>query len=310
MRALLLLAFALVLLVVVCSATLRLAGSGIGCTPWPVCYAQASTAAPPDDAIPEWQRTLRLTHRISATMAGLVFVFIIAFGYGEWSASQRVAGVSLLLLAVVLALVGRITPSQLPAVVLANLIGGHLLLAALAWLLTPSPLSEDPATLPASGWHGGSWFAGVLLVLVSGTLVSVRGAAAACADGCAFDSVAWLHALAAWNPWRAGNAGGQGAPVQQGLLQMHAVLGTLVALGLALTAWRMRHRRGVAPLAAATALAALTAFGLGFALALPAAAAHSVLGGLTLAGCAALWRARRRESVNTLSGGQPLRVDG
>ena len=113
MRVLLGLAFVLVLLVALCSATLRLAASGVGCTPWPTCYAQANAAAPADDAVPAWQHTLRLTHRVSATVAGLVFVFIVAFGFSRWSLSQRVAGASLWLLALALALVGRITPSHL-----------------------------------------------------------------------------------------------------------------------------------------------------------------------------------------------------
>ncbi|HET7527517.1 MAG TPA: hypothetical protein VFK10_16360, partial [Burkholderiaceae bacterium] len=240
MRALLVLAFALVLLVSVCSAALRLAGGGIGCTPWPACYAQASASAPTDDAVPDWQHTVRLTHRISATAAALVFVFIVAFGFGGWSASQRVAGVSLLVLAAVLAMVGRITPSQLPAVVLTNLLGGHLLLAALAWLLTPASVDTTTPQAVTRGWL---WFAGVLLLLASGGLVSVRGAAAACADGCAFDPAAWVQALAAWNPWRGDVEAAAGAALRQGLLQMHAVLGSLVALALALVAWRLRHRR-------------------------------------------------------------------
>src|SRR5262245_36255114 len=155
MRALLWLAMALVLLVAVCSATLRLSQSGIGCTPWPVCYAQASASPPGDDAVPAWQHTLRMTHRISATAAGLAFVFIVAFGFGGWTPSQRVAGVSLWLLAAALAFVGRSGPSQLPTVVLANLLDEHLLLAALAWLLVPSAQSVD--TRPRSGiarWLG------------------------------------------------------------------------------------------------------------------------------------------------------------
>jgi len=291
MRALLVLAFALVLLVAVCSAALRLAGSGIGCTPWPACYAPADASAPADDAVPPWQHTVRLTHRISATAAGLVFVFIVAFGFGGWSASQRVAGTSLLVLATVLAMVGRVTPSQLPAVVLTNLLGGHLLLAALAWLLTPAPVSVDTAA-PVAG-RGWPWFAGVPLVLISGGLVSVRGAAAACAGGCAVDTTAWLQALTAWSPWRGSVEAS--AALQQGLLQMHALLGSLVVLALAFAAWRLRHRRTVAPVVALTALVAVVTLVLGFPRALSAAAAHSVLGGLTLAGCAAWWRLGRRE---------------
>ncbi|HEU5295067.1 MAG TPA: COX15/CtaA family protein [Burkholderiaceae bacterium] len=297
MRTLLALALALVLLVALCSATLRLSQSGVGCTPWPTCYAQASAEAPRDAEIPAWQHTLRLTHRISATVAGLAFVFIVAFGFGGWSRSQRVAGASLWALAAALAFVGRITPSQLPAVVLANLLGGHLLLAALAWLLTPALQSVD--TLPSAIARELSWplWAFVLLVLVSGGLVSARTAVAACADGCGLDLASWPDALAAWQPWR-GNAAwadGIGTPMRQALLQLHVVLGALAMSVLCWAAWRVRRCTGAATVAALTALAAVSVALLGIgplqqALGLGAATAHSVLGGFTLAGSAALWR--------------------
>jgi len=290
------LAVALVLLVVVCSATLRLASNGVGCTPWPACYAQADTAAPlPDDAVPDWQRTLRLTHRISATVAGLVFVFIVAFGFGHWSASQRVAGVSLWVLALALALIGRITPSELPAVVLANLLGGHLLLAALAWLLVPSPALPGAAVQPASvrrlGWLP---FTAVLLALASGGLVSARGAVTACIDGCG--AAQWPSALAAWNLWQPNGAwlAGSGDAVRRGLLSMHATWGALVIAALGFAAWRRRQQAGFGAAALATGLAlAAAVLGLGAVqqpMPLPAAAAHSVVAALTLAAAAMLWR--------------------
>jgi len=266
MRALLGLAVALVLLVVVCSAALRLAASGVGCTPWPGCYAQAQAAAPlPDEAVPEWQHAVRLTHRISATAAGLLFVFIVAFGFGAWSLSQRVAGTALLVLAVALALIGRITPSPSAAVVLANLLGGHLLLAALAWLLTPAPRSPATAA-PSARWIGWPLCAGVLLLLASGGLVSALAAAAASGHG---------------------------------VLLLHTSLGVLALLALALAAWQLRRRAPAATIAALSTLLAVAVAVLGLpplqrALGLPAAAAHSVLAGLTLAGCVALWRSSRR----------------
>jgi len=304
MRALLGLAVALVLLVVVCSAALRLAASGVGCTPWPGCYAQAQAAAPlPDEAVPEWQHAVRLTHRISATAAGLLFVFIVAFGFGAWSLSQRVAGTALLVLAVALALIGRVTPSELPAVVLANLLGGHLLLAALAWLLVPAPV--PPGTAGPSGpvrWLGWPLFVAVLLALASGGLVSARGAVTACSDGCGVAQ--WPAALAAWHLWQPDGAwpAGGAAALRGGLLSMHIAWGVLVIAALALAAWRLRRQAGAgaAALAAGLALAAAV-LGLGAVqqtMPLPAAVAHSVLGGLTLAAAAMLWRAVARAGAH------------
>jgi heme A synthase len=298
MRLLLWLALALVLLVVTCSAALRLAGSGVGCTPWPACRVQAATTAVPDDAVPEWQHALRLTHRISATAAGVVFVFIVAFGFASWSSSQRVAGVLLLVLAAGLALVGRITPSQWPAVVLANLLGGHLLLGALAWLLSPAPRPVD-ATAPPR-WIGWPLCAGLLLLLASGGLVSARGADAACASGCdATDWRAWWEGLSAWRLWYDNSAWSvdAAAAMRRGTVLLHGTLGALAPLALALAAWRLR-RRARAVAAASTLLAsAVAVLGLQVvqqALQLPAAVAHSVLAGLTLAAGVALWRTQRR----------------
>lgn len=271
MRVLLWLALGLVLGVCVCSAALRLANSTIGCTPEPACrLAQPAPAtagdavlpAAADDAVPAWQQTLRLTHRISATLAGLVFVFIVLFGFAQWSAGERVAGISLLLLAALLALVGRVTPSPSPAVVLANLLGGHLLLAALAWLLArPAPRQPDMRGHAALGWP---LAVAVLLLSASGGWAGAPGAA----------MPAWLPAL-------------------------HLALGLAVTVTLVAAAWRLRRLPLVAPLAGASALAAVATGLSGLpplqqAFGWPAAATHSVLAGLTLAGCTALWRLSRR----------------
>ncbi|HEX6020272.1 MAG TPA: hypothetical protein VFZ28_19420 [Burkholderiaceae bacterium] len=262
MRALLWLAFALVLVVCLCSAALRLSGAA-GCTPAPECLAPAggavAAAGPPADAAPGWQRALRLTHRITASLAGLVFLFIVAFGFARWSIGERVAGLSLLVLTLALALVGRITPSPSAAVALTNLLGGQLLLAALAWLLAPR-------AAPGARWLGWPLFAAALLLAATGSL-------------------AGLYAVA-----------------RTGWLTGHAVLGVAVAAVLAAAAWRLRRARGAsgATLAAtATAVAAAAAGVLGLVLLQPAAPwpaalAHSAGGGLVLAGCAALWRASRR----------------
>ncbi|MBE7420054.1 MAG: hypothetical protein HS128_20315 [Ideonella sp.] len=267
MRALLWLALLLVLGVSLCSAALRLANSPIGCTPAPACALETAAAQPttPADAQPPaWQQTLRLTHRISASLAGVVFLFIVVFGFARWSASQRVAGLALLVLTLALALVGRITPAPSAAavlggvpppsapVVLTNLLGGHLLLAALAWLLVTPPSG------PRAAWPGAGLSAAVLAVSASGVMVTIGTAAG------------WASA--------------------------HAALGAAALLALAVLAWRWRGR--ATALAAATALvAAATAFSglptLQQALHWPAAVVHSVLAGLTLAAAAALWRGSR-----------------
>ena len=90
LRRLLQLAFALALVVVGASATLRLAANGIGCEPWPACYGGADTAAAAN-ATP-LARALRLSHRIAASAFALVALAAVALGWRRWASGQRIAG--------------------------------------------------------------------------------------------------------------------------------------------------------------------------------------------------------------------------
>ena len=137
LRRLLQLAFALALVVVGASATLRLAANGIGCEPWPACYGGADTAAAAN-ATP-LARALRLSHRIAASAFALVALAAVALGWRRWASGQRIAGAALLAATALLAWIGRHTPSPLPAVTLINLLGGFALLALLAYLLAARP---------------------------------------------------------------------------------------------------------------------------------------------------------------------------
>ncbi len=129
-RAWLLLAAALVLAIVASSATLR----------------QAAAAGLP--AAP-WQEGVRLAHRVSASAAGLVFLFGVLLSWPGWGRGERVAGALLLCCTALLAVVGRYTVAgaALP-VVLVNLLGGHALLGLLAWLWV-RPKTDIATLLPA-----------------------------------------------------------------------------------------------------------------------------------------------------------------
>lgn len=278
MRALLWLAFALVLVVCLCSAALRLSGAAVACAPAPACLAPqaagapavgtgaaagaqaegptvASAAAPANTG---WQRTLRLTHRVTASLAGLVFLFIVAFGFARWSISERIAGLSLLALTLLLALVGRITPSLSAAVGLVNLLGGHLLLAALAWLLAAR--AGDLVR-----WVGAPLFVTVVLASATGSAVAAPGRGGWLTVHAALGVVVVAPLVAAaWRLRRAGMGGGTVA---------------VVAITTALAA----------AIAAALGLVLLRPGG-----PWPVALVHSAAGGLVLAGCAALWRSSRR----------------
>jgi heme A synthase len=302
MRALTWLALALVLAIVVASAMLRLSSGGIDCTPWPACVAEAVAhpLAADDAAAPPWHGTVRLVHRLSASAAGIVFLLLVVFGFGSWDLTQRVAGFALLALATALALIGRATPSPLPAVVLANLLGGHLLLAALAWLLARPDARSAARTMPLAAP------ALVLMVLATsalGGLVSARGAMAACVTGCDAASAAgsWAAALAALDVWQANGdlPAASADAMRQGLLQLHVAVGVLLLLAAGFVTWRTR-KRATPGLAIAVTLLLLcladAALGLGALqrlVPLGAATAHSLLAGLALSAAFVLWRATR-----------------
>jgi len=279
LRRLLQLAFALALVVVGASATLRLAANGIGCETWPACYGGADTAAAAN-ATP-LARALRLSHRIAASAFALVALAAVALGWRRWASGQRIAGAALLAATALLAWIGRHTPSPLPAVTLINLLGGFALLALLAYLLAARP----PAAAAAAP-------IGALAVLVvalalqagSGALISARLAGADCASDC---RTSWLPGAAALaDPMLSGTAAEIVQPRAGQVLHLwHRLGGLALALTTLVAAFALlrRRRRRTATMVAAAATGAL-----GFAAAsadpaLAAVAAHALAAGLLVA---------------------------
>ena len=303
MKLLLALAAALTLIVAVSSAMLRLSLGGAGCTPWPACYearadhAVQSSLTP--EQVPGWHRGVRLAHRVTASLAGLLFLMATLFGWRRWSFSERCAALVLLAVSVGLALLGRYTPSPLPVVVQANLLGGHLLLAALAWLLVRPRLANHPSAA-TSAWLPAVAMLLMVLVLAQaaiGGLVSARSAAAACqAGGCA---VAPADAVGAFDPLRP-NAllpPSVHAPQRQAVLQLHTVSGVLTVVVALVVAWGAR--RCLPGPAMALASVAVTVLLLGwltrsYPMPLATTVVHSVLAAVLLALAAGLRRRLRR----------------
>jgi hypothetical protein len=163
-----------------------------------------------------------------------VFLFGVLMSWGGWQRGERVAGALLLACTAILALVGRYTVAGagLP-VVLVNLLGGHALLALLAWLWV-RPRTDLVALLPAAA----------LLV------VDALGAARAAAD---------LHAalgllILVWAVLRARRQGGSASRAPRLLivfLALAATVGLLLRTGAASPAAVVVHS-----LLAALALAA------------------------------------------------------
>lgn len=162
----LIVALSLAILTVVISSYIRLADSGLGCTPWPDCYGQylSNESSQGINVLMEEgdrsnYRTERIFHRLIASSLGLVilFLFILSWRplYRE-KLGQFVPSI-LMLLTTVLAVIGPIRPATpLPILTVANFIGGLVIVALLYYLyqkLTkPKEISVSLGLSKYIGW--------------------------------------------------------------------------------------------------------------------------------------------------------------
>lgn len=198
-RALLWLALGLAVVVIGASSGLRLAADGMGCDPWPVCYGRMPVAEEVQTSAVE--HAVRLTHRFAASAFALAVLLAVALGWRGWCAPTRRAGLLLIGVTALLSVVGRFTPSTLPAVTLTNVIGGITLMGGTAYLLA----ADSPRT--AAGPV--RWLLHLLVVLIAlqaatGATISIRSAGAACERGCAAEWSA--STLRLWHPLESGSA--------------------------------------------------------------------------------------------------------
>lgn len=289
-QALLVIAFVLALAVLGASSHLRLAANGIGCEPWPACYGKEVTAQAAR-ASAAWHAA-RATHRVAASAFALIALAAVVLGWRRWSGPARAAAVVLLLVTAALALIGRFTPSALPAITLGNVLGGLALAGAVAFLI-----SAQRAAVRYVPPHRHARALAVVLVLLalqaaSGTMISARAAGAACAIEC---SQPWLPGAARlWNPLEPGSAVDLLRRARAGE-PLHAVhrLGGIVVAVLAVAAASASTRRPGTPYVRAVVGAAALALVLGLALAafegpLAVAVAHALAAAALVAACAAL----------------------
>ena len=127
----------LVLVITTTSAYIRLSQAGFGCADWPACYGHSVPTPVAGQLIPEPSRLFwaRALHRLAASSAGILLLLIVFLGWGALQdAAARVAAVATVALAGLLAGLGTVTPSKLPAVTLGNLLGGMTMVALLWWL--------------------------------------------------------------------------------------------------------------------------------------------------------------------------------
>jgi cytochrome c oxidase assembly protein subunit 15 len=226
MRWLVLAALLLVLVITTTSAYIRLSQAGFGCADWPACYGRSVSTPSAGQLIPErstlfWARAL---HRLAASSAGIVLVLIVFLGWDALQgAAARLAAVATVALAGFLAWLGLITPSNLPAVTVGNLLGGMTMLALLWWLHQRGRGASRTLHRLA--------LAALALQIALGGMIGARHAVLscvtlpACTGGWWPDSVDWRL----FNPFFALSESDMGSAAREALIMSHRYGAVLVA---------------------------------------------------------------------------------
>ncbi len=221
-------ALLLMLIITTTSAYIRLAQAGFGCADWPACYSRSLSTPAAGQLIPERSALFwaRASHRLAASSAGLLLLLIVFLGWGALrGTAARLAAVATVALAGFLAWLGLLTPSNVPAVTVGNLLGGMALLALLWWLLQRGRDS-------GAGWplH---WLAlaALALQIALGGMISARHAVLSCASlpACAGgwwpDSIDWRL----FNPFVVLSESDLGSAAREALIMSHRYGAVLVA---------------------------------------------------------------------------------
>lgn len=128
-------ALILSLLIVFLSTHIRLGEAGLGCGPWPECYAPLSLV---DDVkgleIPESEfRTFRTMHRYVASILGINILIIMLMAICHRKEFSPLLPILMFLVVLFLSTLGVTTPTRsLPLVTLGNILGG-IVLSGLVW---------------------------------------------------------------------------------------------------------------------------------------------------------------------------------
>lgn len=182
-------------LIILLSAYIRLAESGLGCSPWPGCFAHFGTD-PQSQAVlgpvAGDHRTPRLLHRLLASLVTILVLIITSTSFHYRAAVRH--GISLpaaiLIVTLFLTMLGISTPKrELPLIAFGNLVGGYVLLALLYWLAlsmlyakTTTEKTAEQRTESATSPTGTSRIVllAVLLQIASGGWAGANYSTAAC----------------------------------------------------------------------------------------------------------------------------------
>jgi cytochrome c oxidase assembly protein subunit 15 len=238
MRWVVLVVLLLVLVLTTTSAYIRLSQAGLGCADWPACYGRALRLPEAGQLLPGGQAPLfwaHALHRLAASSVGVLLLLIVFLGReGLQGVGARVAAWTALALAGLLAVLGIVTPSNLPAVTLGNLLGG-MSMAALLWWLHQRGRGEPGVASRTLLWL--AIFA-LALQFALGGMIGARHAALACVTlpGC---GGGWWPEPTDWrlfNPFFGLPAADKASAVLAPLVMAHRYGALLVAVVLCVLA--------------------------------------------------------------------------
>lgn len=234
------------------SAWIRLSDSGIGCEPWPACFAaqftiddQPGVAVSKEDEHRSW----RLLHRVMASTFAVVVtvMLVVSLWYRRRLRTGPAIPVVCFLLTALLSIVGINTPDLAhPIVTGINLTGG-MLLAALLWHFLLELRRNLPARPNGPAWATLAVTGCMVLAVASGAWVSGNFAAAGCDGFLSCGSLADAGVRDAFAPGRelAMTNGVLELGVQQAVIAWtHQVVAVLAALAVLAAAIGVLVTRG------------------------------------------------------------------
>jgi len=213
------LAAVLTFVIILLSAYIRLAESGLGCSPWPECYAHFSSDPQMQSPLGQLQGDhfgVRLMHRVTASVIALLVLMIVAIGfrYRDADGAGIRLPVAILIVIVLLTLLGINTPTrELPLIAFGNLVGGYVLLALLFWLGLRLMHEKTTAIGVGSVTAAPSRLAllAVSLQIASGGWASANYSTAACSGILHCNQVDSSQLISGFNPLRQ-------LPIAEGIL--------------------------------------------------------------------------------------------
>ncbi len=238
------------LLIVFLSTHIRLGEAGLGCDPWPGCYAQLSLA---DGAkgleIPDSEFAgFRAMHRSVASILGINILVIMIMAIYARKAISPVLPVLMFVVVLFLSILGVATPTRsLPLVTLGNILGG-IVLSGLVWrqILSLGHRSKSAAPLIVLLLS-----ATLTIQLISGAWASANYTGSACPNllSCTYTNELSDKLLDSFNVFRKLKLDGDNRLVldeTSSIIQFtHRLIATILLVLMMASLWIVRKRHPV-----------------------------------------------------------------